>query len=302
MANIKLGNKIFNDIEEVKVNTVEGEKVIFSLGGGTEVLDTLVKALIEKTPYELKSNVEGVIAEKAFMNDYLITSVNLPSVTSIEAGAFNSCLSLTSVNMPSVTSIGEGAFRGCYDLTKADMLSVTSIGEGAFAYCEALASVNIPSVTSIEEMTFEGCRSLASVNIPSVTSIEEMTFVGCRSLASVNMPLAKSVGMGAFGECKSLTKIDLPSVTSIGQQAFVNCTALAAVILRTTETVCVVDLTAFANTPLLRGLGHFYVPASMYESYRAVYETAANVDTPGFFDILFRKIEDYPEITETNLT
>ena len=280
MANIKLGNKIFNDIEEVKVNTVEGEKVIFSLGGGTEVLDTLVKALIEKTPYELKSNVEGVIAEKAFMNDYLITSVNLPSVTSIEAGAFNSCLSLTSVNMPSVTSIGEGAFRGCYDLTKADMLSVTSIGEGAFAYCEALASVNIPSVTSIEEMTFEGCRSLASVN----------------------MPLAKSVGMGAFGECKSLTKIDLPSVTSIGQQAFVNCTALAAVILRTTETVCVVDLTAFANTPLLRGLGHFYVPASMYESYRAVYETAANVDTPGFFDILFRKIEDYPEITETNLT
>ena len=43
-----------------------------------------------------------------------------------------------------------------------------------------------------------------------------------------------------------------------------------------------------------------YVPSVMYEYYRAGYETALNDVMPGFFDILFRKIEDYPSICGAN--
>jgi hypothetical protein len=58
----------------------------------------------------------------------------------------------------------------------------------------------------------------------------------------------------------------------------------------------VVDFTALEETPMLTGQGHVYVHTAMYEYYRAGYEAALDTLMPGFFDILFRKIEDYPEI------
>ncbi len=94
-------------------------------------------------------------------------------------------------------------------------------------------------------------------------------------------------------DCESLSTIDLASATSIGSMAFRNCITLKALILRTTETVCVADLSAFDNTPMLTGLGHIYVPAIMYEYYRAGYGPTLDGIMPGFFNILFRRIEDY---------
>jgi hypothetical protein len=74
-------------------------------------------------------------------------------------------------------------------------------------------------------------------------------------------------------------------------------TSLTTLILRTTETVCVCETSAFAATPIFRGEGHFYVPTVMYEYYRAGYEAPINAAMgAGAFDFLFRKIEDYPEI------
>lgn len=174
----------------------------------------------------------------------------------------------------------------------------TEIYANAFKNCQYITGIDLPSATSVGEEAFFSCQNLISVDISSATSIGEGAFNSCLSLTSVNMPSVTSIGMGAFIGCRALEKADLPSVTSIGQQAFGSCTALRTVILRTAETVCVADLTAFEGTPLLKGTGHIYVPSSMYEYYRAGYEAAVNVDMPGFFDILFRKIEDYPEICD----
>lgn len=73
------------------------------------------------------------------------------------------------------------------------------------------------------------------------------------------------------------------------------CLNLKAIILPGSE-VCTIDFSALDETPMLTGEGHIYVPSVMYEYYRAGYEAAINELMPGFFDILFRKIEDYPEI------
>ena len=47
----------------------------------------------------------------------ILTSVDLPLVTSVGKYAFQHCGNLTSVNLPKVTSIGEGAFDYCSKLT-----------------------------------------------------------------------------------------------------------------------------------------------------------------------------------------
>ena len=112
-------------------------------------------------------NVDGedipvkAIGEKAFQDNFTITSVTLPNgITSIGAYAFAGCYSLESINIPN---------------------NVTLIGKYAFFNCSSLKSLYIPnSVTTIEKYAFFNCSSLASINIPSsVVTIENGVFERC---------------------------------------------------------------------------------------------------------------------------
>ena len=102
-------------------------------------------------------------AENLYINNELVTEVNLTSASRISDYAFSWCDSLTSITIPdSVTSIGEWAFSSCDSLTSIEIAdSVTSIGYRAFEYCRSLTSIEIPnSVTSIESAAFDGCANL----------------------------------------------------------------------------------------------------------------------------------------------
>ena len=98
-----------------------------------------------------------------YINDVLVTEVNITTATKINSSAFYNCSSLTSVVIGnSVTSIGSSAFYGCTSLTSVVIGdSVTSIGSSAFSYCTSLASIVIPnSVTSIGSSAFYDCIRL----------------------------------------------------------------------------------------------------------------------------------------------
>ena len=73
------------------------------------------------------------------------------SVTTIESGAFESCIGLTSILIPnSVTTIGYLAFEGCIGI--ASILipnSVMTIDYGAFSNCNGLKDVTVKWVTPI---------------------------------------------------------------------------------------------------------------------------------------------------------
>lgn len=112
-------------------------------------------------------------------------------------------------------------------------------------------------------------------------------------------PNVTNIANSDFAGFTGLLSADFPVVTNVGYSAFDGCTELSALILRTTEKVCAIAWYAFVDTPMLTGEGHIYVPSSMYESYRTAYEAEIDELAPGFFDILFRKIEDYPDITGT---
>lgn len=79
----------------------------------------------------------------------------------------------------SVTSIDAGAFESCSSLEIVILSnSISSIDDRCFNNCKALKSIIIPnSVTSIGENSFYGCTSLTSVTIPEgVTSIGKGAF------------------------------------------------------------------------------------------------------------------------------
>jgi hypothetical protein len=157
----------------------------------------------------------------------------------------------------------------------------------------------LPSAKGIYAYAFGGCTALASVNLPYVTSVVSYAFNGCTSLTSIDLPSATSISDNAFNGCTSLAKADIHQNVSIGESAFLNCTSLSALILRYNG-VCYINLFALEGTPALEGKAYIYVPSVVYENYRTVYEAQINQLMPGFFDILFRKIEDYPEICGAN--
>lgn len=222
--------------------------------------------------------------------------VDLPNVTYIGYRAFANQSELKYVSAPNVHSVAEGAFTSCIKLEGINAPQLSSIGESAFNSCTELVRINFQNVISISDYAFINCSKLKSVDAPKATTLGGRSFADCSELTRINIPSVKMLNNACFNACTSLYKADFPSVTSIGEFAFCGCANLTALILRTTETVCVVDPSAFDGTPMLTGQGHVYVPSVMYEYYREGYEPILNELMPGFFDILFRKIEDYPEI------
>lgn len=232
--------------------------------------------------------------------------ISFPNAESVGYAAFYGCTSLASVDLPVATTIGESAFHGCTSLVNFNLPVATSTGLYSFMGCTSLTSVNLPVTTSIGSNAFADCTSLTSVNLPVTTGIGEGAFDRCTSLASINLPAAASIGAMSFINCTSLTSVDLPVTTSIGDGAFYRCTNLSTLILRNAETVCQINMTAVLGTKIVTeegapiGEGFIYIPTSMFEYYRAAYEPAfEQMGAAGMFDILFRKIEDYPEICGT---
>lgn len=202
-------------------------------------------------------------------------------------GDFRNAISANTVcvNLPNATRVGYGAFSGFGRLKKAIFQNATDIVERAFYDCSNLIEIDFPKVETIGPSAFRACGDLTTVCFPA----------------------AVSIGYDAFRASSSgskLEKVDLPVVTSIGDSAFADNNNLATVILRSTETVCVIELTAFYGTPILNLQGYIYVPTVMYEYYRAGYSDALDaayaemgvIIPGGVFNVMFRKIEDYPEI------
>ncbi|GHV55815.1 hypothetical protein FACS1894216_18950 [Synergistales bacterium] len=198
------------------------------------------------------------IGDSAFFGTAL-TSVSLPYAAIIGDNAFINCTSLASVNLPSAASIGDSAFESCDSLASVNLPLATSIGVWAFAGCDSLASVSLPSATSIGESAFYLCDSLASVNLPLATSIGGLAFVDCPNLTSVNLPLVTSIGDGAFGFCDSLTSVSLPSATSIGDYAFAFCVALTTLSL---PSATIIGDDVFNNSPPLAEVAMPPIPSA----------------------------------------
>lgn len=79
---------------------------------------------------------------------------------------------------------------------------------------------------------------------------------------------------------RTITAIDT-DVAAVGDNAFNSCTALASLTLRSAEVVTLAATNAFINTPIAKGAGYIYVPATLADGSDGVaaYQAATNWNT-----------------------
>lgn len=135
-----------------------------------------------------------IVGNSSFTSNVSLTTVNLPSATSIENYAFAYCSSLASINLPSAKSIGGNTFVGCDFIKSVSLPSATTINSGAFDSCLSLESVSIPSATSIGTYAFNGCGSLKTIDFgPSpksaVPSLGSFAFEGVPTSCKFIIPI-----------------------------------------------------------------------------------------------------------------
>ena len=262
--------------------------LIRGISGGGEV----AKGLCEGTEFDIKSDeVESVQAYAFTYRDnigpFFVKSIDLPNAKTIGKYAFDRCLHLETAALPSVTDIGEKAFTSCTKLSEVVAPNVTNMGQYAFYNCEVLKSANFAKLGSVPNGALKYCAELETVNIPSAVEVGENAFDGCSKLENIYLPSVTTVGDAAFSNCENLKKVEFGSVVTLGGWVFAASMSLTAVIFRTTEGVCVATPETLTLSPFETGMAFVYIPASMWDLYSAVY---------GDYIVLFRKIEDYPEI------
>ena len=200
-----IGSYVFSDCSSLAEITVDPVNPLYSSVNGV-LFNKSQSTLIQYPPAEAGS--------------YMIPG----SVTTIENGAFISCMGLTSVTIPSsVTNMGGETFFGCpnlatitvdelnrfysdvdgvlFDKSQSKLIeypggrvgsytipdNVITIGSDAFYFCEGLTNVTIAnSVAVIGEGAFQRCNNLSTVMIgSSVTNIESNAFTSCVSLIGI---------------------------------------------------------------------------------------------------------------------
>lgn len=208
-------------------------------------------AIPETISYKNKKYKVTSIAEKAFGNCQLITSMIIPNtVKCIGESAFSYCTKLTTVKLPYELNVIEArTFSWCGELKSITIPNtVKEIREGAFYYCNGLNTVNISNgIKSIGEQAFFGCSSLTSINIPnSVESIGKQAFQDCKGLTTITIPQNIAIyNKWLFYGCSSLTKIIISNgVTTICEAVFRDCNIYTITI---PNSVSRIDEYAFAS-------------------------------------------------------
>lgn len=131
------------------------------------------------------------IANEAFKNDEIITSVDLSQAVYLE-------------------KIGSYSFAGCTAISGELVIpeTVTSILYSAFQGCSSISSVAINAkIKNIPQWCFYGCNSIETVSLPDgLEKIERAAFTGCTSLSYVNIPASvDDINDYAFSNTPNLT-------------------------------------------------------------------------------------------------
>lgn len=163
-----------------------------------------------------------------FAGNKYLKEVNLPSLEAVPYSCFKDCYVLRTVKLDNVVSIDTDAFAYCYRLKNiyapklTSLLATDDIDVGTFYRCYNLTEVNFPFVTKVSEFCFNECNKLEKVKFDNALVIKHMAFNLCQKLNSIYFPKVKTIEQFAFYMAYNLKNADLSSVETIEDKAFVN--------------------------------------------------------------------------------
>ncbi len=151
------------------------------------------------------------LGTQAFRQSKVKKISNLGKITSIGSEAFINNTLLTDVNLPdTVTSISTSLFSGCINLSEIDLTNVVTLNNNAFYNCKSLPKVlRLPNATG----QFGGYAVFSGTGIERIVDLGSITSIACVNASNTSM---------AFAGCESLLYCRFPatlkSLKSIGGQ------------------------------------------------------------------------------------
>lgn len=193
----------------------------------------------------LELNIVSAINVEQIMKDAFkacnLIEVNMPKITCIEEGAFQSNRSLLHVNFPNAEVIKGYSFCENRSLTYIDLPKATKLGSYTFALCTNIEYADFPNVDEILTVqstndwdsnkvfgqylgnTFNQCFSLKEINLPKVEHIGSSTCTYCYALEKIDFSSVKTMHSNVFQNCKTITKISLPNLEYMLWECFYYC-------------------------------------------------------------------------------
>ena len=234
--------------------------------GGISGIKTVERGAFEKCGFESTEALLGVeTLERDAFKGSKIKQISLPSVKTIEKGAFKNVETLTSVTLSAgLEAIPESCFEGCMYITELSGYSgVKSIAKRAFKGCMGISDINLDTVEVIGQDAFEGCISLTEIDISATArEIGKNAFKGCNNILVFETPfIGKSAEETAkysfdyFINCNSLKKpftVVLKGMTTIHSKAFEDCSSIVAVDFG--DSVTRIEAGAFKNATSLASI------------------------------------------------
>lgn len=137
-----------------------------------------------------------IIGKNAFreMPGRTLTSVSIPNVTKVEAGAFSWNWSIVDLYAPDLVTIENDAFS-VNAITNVDLPNAKTLGVSAFWH-NAIENLSIPEVVTIDGNAFKE-NKLKDLNLPKVESIGQYAFEN-NLIPTVTAPMLKSIDIWAF--------------------------------------------------------------------------------------------------------
>lgn len=210
----------------------------------------------------------------------MYTNTDIPnSVISIGSGAFKDCTNFKYVNelgedetlnLGSITYINASMFYNCESLTKIKINdNITTIDSNAFTNCLNLTSVlisNTSSLKNIYESAFSGCKKLTELFLPNLTYIGNFAFANCTSYKGGDDGLIipstlNSMGIACFKN-SGIEKMQILNnlyLTEIPDRIFEDCTKLSEIFINESRSnIETIGIDAFKNCQTLNKIAkHF---------------------------------------------
>ena len=212
---------------------------------------------------DILATVESV-GKNAF-KDSSIVMIDLPSVKTLEAGAFKDLETLKSVALSAyLETIPASCFEGCEYVTEISNYSgVKTIEKKAFKNCISIEAIDLDGVETIGNNSFEGCSSIEAVVISEAArEIGKNAFKNCNKVLVFETPFigknredTAKYSFDYFINCnsdKDPFNVVLRGMTSIHSKAFEDCSAIVSVDFG--DTVTEIQKGAFRNATSLKSI------------------------------------------------